>query len=467
MSASSPLAEDAPAAPSATTDASECAPDGRVVADVSIAELDGLRAIACLTVLLGHFDAVTSRVSFSGAWTELVTILNPSMGVLCFFTLSGFLLTYLAVLEHRQTGEFDVRAFYTRRVFRIWPLHFVVVATVMLLVSPFGPLPIDERSFRWCVENLWPYLLFVNNWSMGFRGVGGHQDFSPPMLNISWSIAIEEQVYLLFPLVMLAVLGASRRRLIVVSGAVVGLATAYRLYALLTWGPEQGGRLGVIYLATPSYFDVVLAGGIAGWICASRRLAGAQPMARRSSRWLGVAVLVGLVGVSLAWRYVYTVGSTYLDVVVYPLMGAVFGAGMFWVATNPSSLLTGVLRWRPLRVLGTLSFGLYLWHFTARTIAYELVEGFRPRGQGQVDVLVVATFVAYLALTLFLATLSYALVERRFLLLRRRFSTSAPGRRRSPAGRREAPGPRALPLMAACLTIAAISIGLAHLLVRR
>src|SRR5215207_4990015 len=119
-----------------------------------------------------------------------------------------------------------------------------------------------------------------------------------------------------------------------------------------------------------------------------------------------------------------TYGSTALDVVVYPLMGAVFGGGMLWIAERPGSWVAWALRWLPLRVLGTLSFGIYLWHFTARTIAYRVFEllHFRPRGQEQIDLLAACTFLTYLGLSVLLATLSYVLVERRFLALRVRLS---------------------------------------------
>lgn len=446
--------------------------------DVSIPELDGLRGIACLTVVLGHFDAVTSRVSFFPAWQAVVTTLNASMGVICFFTLSGFLLTYLAAIEFRRTGRFDVRAFYVRRAFRIWPLHFTVLATVMLLVAPFGPLAIESRAYQWCLEHLWMYVLFLNNWSLAFYGVGGHVDLSPPMLNISWSIAIEEQIYLVFPLVMLGILGAARRRQVTVIALVIGVALAYRLIALLWWGPLQPGRAGTIYLGTLTYLDVVLAGGLAGWLCATRRLGGlaSQTEQRRPLPiWVGVVILVGLIAVSLAWRYIERYGSTPLDVVVYPLMGAVFGGGMLWIADRPGSWVARALRWPPLRVLGTLSFGIYLWHFTARTITYQTFEWlrFRPRGQEQIDLLAACTFLTYLALSVLLATLSYTLVERRFLALRVRLSqrrASRQGGRPRPEPtphRRAAPAPRFVPVTAACLAVATLGLGLAHLLVRR
>jgi peptidoglycan/LPS O-acetylase OafA/YrhL len=224
--------------------------------------------------VLGHFDAVTSRVSFFPAWQAMVSTLNASMGVICFFTLSGFLLTYLAAIEFRRTGRFDVRAFYVRRAFRIWPLHFTVLAVVMLLTAPFAPLAIERRAYEWSLEHVWMYVLFLNNWSLAFTGVGGYVDLTQPMLNISWSIAIEEQIYLVFPLLMLGIVGAARRRQVGVIAAVIAVSVAYRLIALLWWGPVQHGRAATIYMGTLSYLDVVLAGGLAGWLCAQRRLPG-------------------------------------------------------------------------------------------------------------------------------------------------------------------------------------------------
>jgi peptidoglycan/LPS O-acetylase OafA/YrhL len=435
--------------------------------DPSIAELDGVRALACIVVVLSHFDSVTPDVSFFTAWTALVTTLSGAMGLVCFFTLSGFLLTYLAVVEHVQTGRFDVRAFYVRRIFRIWPLHFVVVGIVTVLISPVGPFPIERAAFQWCLEHLWMYGVFLNNWSLAFIGVNGYVDRTPSMLNISWSIAIEEQIYLVFPMAMLAVLGKGRRQQVLVAAAMLAAGLGYRLLAYQWWGAFQSGRLSVLYFATPTYVDVVLAGGIAGWICARRRFGDAQAAPAGSGRSRAMMFLIELFAISFFWRIMDNVGGTLLDVVAYPLMGMVFGLGMLWVTESPGAIVARVLRWRPLRVVGTLSFSLYLWHFTGRAITHALFDSFRPQSQGQVDILAVATLVTFLAVSLLLATLSYALVERPFLQLRARLTTRGQPSGHVHATRRRAPGPPSVRLTTACFIVAAVGIGIAHLLVAR
>lgn len=434
----------------------------QLIADPTIAELDGVRALACLVVMLNHFDGMPGAVSWKPTWDALVAMVSGSMGLICFFTLSGFLLTFLAVLEHHRSGQLDVRAFYMRRIFRIWPLHFTVIGVVMFLIAPFGPFPIGVAAFRWCIENLWTYGLFVNNWSPAFEGVGGHVDSSPSMLNISWSIAVEEQIYLVFPAIMLAILRGGRRWRMAVVAGVIGAAFAYRLLAHMWWGPFQTGRLGVIYFATFSYLDVVLAGGIAGWICAHRRLRGEPGRPSTSARRRGLMVAIAFVTVSLFWR---EVGGTYLDVVAYPLMAIVFGVGMLWITENPGSAPARVLRWKPLRVLGTLSFGLYLWHFTGQAMTHALFGSFRPLDPAQVELLGAATLTTYLAVSLLMATLSYALVERPFLQLRVRLTKPGRSSDYTRSSGRHVPSASSFRLATACLAVAAASVGLAHLLV--
>jgi peptidoglycan/LPS O-acetylase OafA/YrhL len=197
----------------------------------------------------------------------------------------------------------------------------------------------------------------------------------------------------------------------------------YRLSVLLWLNPTPGGLSDTIYMGTPTWVDVVLAGGIAGWIFARRQVRGVQGTGLPG--WLnGRTMLLSAVAVSLIWRTVRVYGSTALDVVAYPVMGSLLALIMFWLVEHPASAASRLLRSRPLRVIGTLSFGLYLWHLTALDLTHWLVNPYRPLTQPWLDVWIIAMMVPYLALCFAITTVGYLCVEQPFRRLRRGFAPS-------------------------------------------
>jgi peptidoglycan/LPS O-acetylase OafA/YrhL len=191
-----------------------------------IPQLDGLRGIAALSVV-AHFNtrpfpldpAVTTVY---GATSLLHTFSVAPMAVVAFYALSAFLLTHLAVREYDAAGRFGVRRFYTRRVLRIWPLYFTVVAVNLLAAIPGGPLmgfaDDNPTMLPWMLDHWWLYVGFLTNWSLAFNYVRGHIDMGFPGVAVLWSITVEEQFYLLYAPLMLLALRGRRPALLVLIG---------------------------------------------------------------------------------------------------------------------------------------------------------------------------------------------------------------------------------------------------------
>ncbi|MES1222554.1 MAG: acyltransferase [Bacteroidota bacterium] len=161
--------------------------------------LDALRTIACLMVFsfhalgLGH-----NRLRIQNLYLEklLLAFLNGKTGVSIFFVLSGFLITYIILTEIRETGTFSLSRFYIRRILRIWPLYFLV------LIIVFGALPVIDHFFSLSrsAADTRPlyYFTFLGNFDVLRIFESGTTDFLPS--TITWSVAIEEQFYLFWPL---------------------------------------------------------------------------------------------------------------------------------------------------------------------------------------------------------------------------------------------------------------------------
>lgn len=164
------------------------------------ANLDGIRAVACLMVFVAHiWDYLNNRQSIhpaeSWVYTNFIDGLGTT-GVCLFFVLSGFLITTLLLREKEARGTISLKNFYARRILRIWPVFFLVVFLGFVVV----PLVSGNFSANETGKHLPWYLLFVNNFDQiatGFTGFGNDS------LGVLWSVAVEEQFYLLWPIVIL------------------------------------------------------------------------------------------------------------------------------------------------------------------------------------------------------------------------------------------------------------------------
>lgn len=160
--------------------------------------LDGLRTFCFLAVFF-HHSFVTNEVSIYSTWyyklVKNFLVANGNLGVNCFFVLSGFLITYLLLEELDHFGSLSLRAFYVRRFLRIWPLFYLCVAfgflVFPLLKTAAGQIPNETADWRM-------YLVYLNNFDLLYSGL---PDCSS--LTVLWSVAIEEQFYLVWPVLLI------------------------------------------------------------------------------------------------------------------------------------------------------------------------------------------------------------------------------------------------------------------------
>lgn len=357
--------------------------------------LDGVRGLAVVAVLLFHAGHLR------GGW----------LGVDLFFVLSGYLITSLLLFEHRDDGRIDLGAFWGRRARRLLP----ALALVLLAVAAYAwieLLPIDLGRVR---SDGLATLFFVANWHdvLGGRGYWD-RTAAPSLLGHTWSLAVEEQLYLVWPLGLALLLrgrrrdrgrGRGRRRppdrvaraALVVAAASAALAIGLHL---------AGASNERIYLGTDTRAVAVALGAfVAGW---RRRRGAGAPGAARRVEVAGCVAAVALGG--LWWRLDGSWTLTYRGgLLAASVLGAVVVAA---AADERSRLLAAPLSVAPLRYLGRISYGLYLWHWPVYAVLDERRTGLDDP----------ALLVARLAVALALASASWWLVER-------------PIRERRPAGR--------------------------------
>jgi peptidoglycan/LPS O-acetylase OafA/YrhL len=339
--------------------------------------LDGLRAIAVGAVLLYHADIPWMRGGY--------------LGVDLFFVLSGFLITTLLLEEHAASGRVDIRSFWMRRARRLLPALVLVLAGIGLYAAFLA----EESSVGSLRRESFAALGYVSNWNLIAADQSYFSQFSGPSpLQHMWSLAIEEQFYLFWPLLLPVLWKMVGRRRALLAGVIACGAAASVLWMAVLHQP--GSDPSRVYYGTDTRAFGLLIGAMLAVV-----LSGRPDLANGPHRRLLLAASAPAVAViALAFVFADASGDW-----MYPggfLLIALCTAVVVAAAIQPGHhRLRRVLELGPLRLVGRVSYGLYLWHwpvFVAMTPLRTGLEG-------------TTLFVARIAATAVLAGASYVLVE--------------------------------------------------------
>jgi peptidoglycan/LPS O-acetylase OafA/YrhL len=339
--------------------------------------LDGVRAFAVGGVLLYHA---------SQSWA-----LGGFLGVDAFFVLSGFLITTLLVTEWNGRSRIDLLGFWVRRARRLLPALVLVMLGIVAYAALFAA-PAEVEKIR---SDGFATLGYVANWKFIFAGQSYFDQFTQPSpFRHMWSLAIEEQFYLVWPLIVFGILRLTRSIRVLLGAALAMLVGSAVLMAVLYQPGHDPSR---VYYGTDTRAQSLLMGAIAG-ILVFRH---GPVRSRVAQLLLKVLALAGAVYTLWLWSTLsersdslYRGGFTLASIAVAVVIVAV---------TQPDRGLLGrALSWYPLRWIGMISYGLYLWHWPI----YLTLTRTRTGLEGN------ALLFARLATTFAFATVSYYLVER-------------------------------------------------------
>ena len=351
--------------------------------------LDGLRAIAVLAVLLYHGQVGWTRGGF--------------LGVDLFFVLSGYLITSLLLAEHMRRGTIDLARFWSRRARRLLPALFLV----LLAVSAYSAYLAGTSQRQSLRMDALSTLAYVANWRLALTQQSYFAQYADPSpLRHMWSLGIEEQFYLVFPLLLFAWLAlTSGRKGLLRAGLLLG-AVGSAVLMLVLYDPDVDPSR--VYYGTDTRAQALLVGALLAAWAADRPVRQGAPTYLRVGPselplpgWgaLGWSGLLGFLVLTVASRdtspWLYRGGF---------LLTAVVCAALIAGATRarPRGALGRALSWEPLRAVGVISYGLYLWHWPV----YVVLNPDRTGMSGP------ALLAFRLAVTFLLAALSYHLVER-------------------------------------------------------
>jgi peptidoglycan/LPS O-acetylase OafA/YrhL len=354
-----------------------------------IPQFDGLRGLAILSVLIGHSG-------FLEALPHAGMLEYTRFGVDLFFVLSGFLIT--GILMDSRGAQHYFRNFYARRALRIWPLYYLVLFVAFVVAPLFAP------SMRPTAVSVWPaFVFYVQNIVFAYRTT------YPFGLGATWSLAVEEQFYLTWPVLVFLL---KKRTLAIVSVLLVVMSLSLRLSFHF-----HGAPLGFVHFFTLSRLDSIAFGSLAAlWLrspsCTLVR------WRTHAYQFLGVGVAGTILARVLMHRNSSTVGYTFLAFAFTGLLG-------ISLASDPrSSLLGRSLSAGWLRYIGRISYGIYLLHYPLFILWARFIGSL---GFYQTHKLAgnLAGFAGQIALATLAASISWRFFEEPILRLKELFPSAS------------------------------------------
>ncbi|MCY0899296.1 MAG: acyltransferase [Firmicutes bacterium] len=298
--------------------------------------LDGLRALAVFAVLFYHLGV---------SWAP-----GGLLGVGVFFTLSGYLITDLLLGQIRHHGRILFGDFYFRRAKRLLPALYVMLALVLFYITLFqrdllSSLPGDVLAA----------VFYVSNWWYIYHHVSYFQSFIPSPFTNLWSLAVEEQFYLIWPLILIVFAKTVRSPVVRVIITLILAGVSALLMGMLY---HPGTVPNLVYYGTDTRAFALLIGAALAFVWPSTDLPKVSNAVRDAITLLGVAGL-GL----FVWMVLYTneyETFMYRGGMVLLAVGTMF---LVQALTIPDSLLSMVLGSKPFRWVGVRSYAMYLWHY--------------------------------------------------------------------------------------------------------
>lgn len=360
--------------------------------------LNGVRFIAAFLVIVDHAELFKSYLGYPTLWANSYSAYLGAFGVSIFFVLSGFLITYL-LLEEQQEAPIRIRHFYLRRILRIWPLYYLIVALGFFVIPhlDFFQVPIYSSDMG---DSLYRLLLFV--------GLAANVAFvylpTVPFANVLWSVAVEEQFYLFWPHVV-----RIKQYLLWIMFLLLGGYLALKFYA---GSVDRQFELLVIR----TRFSAMIIGGIGAYLVFHQK-AVIQFLYHRGVQ---IALMVLFVCMGMDWIPYHSLAWMQDELISLVVCGLILN-----IATNPRPLIS--LENSVFAYLGKLSYGLYVYHLFVVVLVLKGMPVI-------VDLQSLPTWMGYsltlgmiLILTTGISHLSYRYFESYFLRKKVRYSVVLSG----------------------------------------
>jgi peptidoglycan/LPS O-acetylase OafA/YrhL len=318
-----------------------------------ISSIDGLRAIAVAAVVLYHLGI---------SW-----IPGGFLGVDLFFVISGYVITRLILDSINQSSALDLRAFYAARIRRIYPGFLFMVISTIIFIGVWAP-----EAIKRFLSDL-PYALSGTiNWAL----VARNQDYfetigRPPLLQHTWSLAVELQFYLIWPIILLTVLKYFGKKNIARIALIIAIISGTALFLVsLQLDQSNSAKVSHIYFGTDTHsLGLFLGSALAvSWIPQNL----SANITRRAQDVIDGIGVVGLLGLISIFLFIDESNAS-LYQIAFPLAG-IFGCLVIISLVHPASRFAPIISTAPFRWIGQRSYGIYIWHWVIFQVTRPSVD---------------------------------------------------------------------------------------------
>jgi peptidoglycan/LPS O-acetylase OafA/YrhL len=318
-----------------------------------ISSIDGLRAIAVTAVILYHLG--------------ITWIPGGFLGVDLFFVISGYVITRLILDSINQSSALDLRAFYAARLRRIYPAFIFMVICTIIFIGVWAP-----EAIKRFLSDL-PYALTGTiNWFL----VARHQDYfeaigRPPLLQHTWSLAVELQFYLIWPIILLTVLKYFGKKNIARIALLIAIISGVTLFLVsLRLDQSNAQQISHIYFGTDTHsLGLFLGSALAvSWIPQNL----SADIAKRAQDVIDGIGVVGLLGLIATFLFIDETNAG-LYRIAFPLAG-IFGCLVIISLVHPASRFAPLISSAPFRWVGQRSYGIYIWHWVIFQVTRPSVD---------------------------------------------------------------------------------------------
>jgi peptidoglycan/LPS O-acetylase OafA/YrhL len=368
--------------------------------------LNGLRFIAASAVIITHIELLKEQVGLPTRWHEPLFFNLGGLGVYFFFVLSGFLITYLLLAEKEKYKTISVKNFYLRRIFRIWPVYYMLIL-LAFFVFPHIPMLRLHYFQKFFYDDFWLkfalYFFMLPNLALAFFP-------SIPHAGQSWSIGVEEQFYIIWPWIVKK--SKDVLRVVIIIGVAI---IVFKVLILFIAGryPQNHFLQGIKAFVAMTKMECMAIGA-----------AGACLVYQERKKFLDIvfhpaAQAIAYILIPLLIYFLPPI----LQNGEHLIYSVLFLVIIINVAKNPSSFLK--MENRIFIFLGNISYGLYMYHMFIVVFVLRLGKHILPSTSGTLAQ--VYYYLVSFLLSIGISVLSYYLYEKRFMKLKKRFTRIASG----------------------------------------
>lgn len=357
--------------------------------------LCGLRFIAAFAIIIHHLEQTKSSLNYNNYW-NLAFIKNLDLGVTFFFVLSGFLITYLLLSEKLKTKNISIKNFYIRRILRIWPLYYLIIILAYFVLNKIYFFKLPETAIlnspSVFFKTLTLYIFFLPNVVLF--------SYAPmPYASQTWSIGVEEQFYFIWPILMKYI----KNKYFILIGiiAIYILSVNLILPLLIEIDPHSEYLNKINYIIVNFKIDCMAVGGLFAYLLFKKNKI-INILNINILCWINIILL--LILMALDYKF------PYLNNEVYAI---IFSIIILNFSTNSKPIFN--LENKLFNYFGNISYGIYMYHTIAIVISVKMLASINIYNYW-------CQLMASTLISIILASLSYNLLEKKFLKLKKKFT---------------------------------------------